>query len=110
MRSTRLPDPTDTWTSDDARVALEEGRRSGLSLAAFALDHGIGPARLYWWRKRLGNQRATLSLIRATVVEAEAEAAVPFVVRLPNGVAIEIASGTPSVVAAIVAALARAAP
>lgn len=41
------------WTQDQARVVLDAGKRSGLSLAAFARRHALDPRRLYWWRGQL---------------------------------------------------------
>jgi len=79
-----------------------------MSLAAFSRQRGIAPARLYWWKKRLASSALpSLSLIPATVVELDAETTAAMVVRLPNGISIEIATGSPSVVAALVAELTR---
>lgn len=108
----RLPDRADIWTPEDARRVLDEAEGSGEPLAAFARRHGVGPARLYWWRKRLANERPattppTLSLVPGVVTR---ESTVAIVVRLPGDVSIEIADGNPSVVVAIAAALARSLP
>ncbi len=103
MRS--LPDPSDSWTPDDARRIFDEWRQSGDSLAAFARRHGISSARLYWWRKRLGTESlelSTLSLVPATVMDAA-----PITIRLPNGIGIEAASATPAWIAAVVVELSR---
>lgn len=104
MRS--LPDPSDSWTPDDARRIFDEWRQSGDSLAAFARRHGISSARLYWWRKRLGTESLelrTLSLVPATVTDGAAA----ITIRLPNGIGIEAASATPAWIAAVVAELSR---
>ena len=103
-----IPDAAAIWTEDDARRALEAWRRSGDSLAAFARRHGLTPERLYWWRRRLATAvappPARLSLVPATVVVAD-EAGIA--IRLPSGVTIEVASASPTWVAAVVSELAR---
>lgn len=91
---------------------LDEAERSGESLAALARRLGVGPARLYWWKKRLGpgypaTAAPTLQLVPAMVTR---EATVAIVVRLPGDVTIEIADVTPSAVVAITTALARSLP
>jgi transposase-like protein len=107
----RLPDREDIWTPEGARSMLDEAERSGESLAAFARRHGVGPARLYWWKKRLASEgpaaTATLSLVPAVVTR---EATVALVIRLPGDVVLEIADATPSAIIAITSALARSLP
>ena len=44
------------WTEVEARAALRAQARSGLSMAAFAERRGIVAQRLYWWRKKLGDE------------------------------------------------------
>ena len=101
---TRFPDPADSWSDDDARVVLDEWRRSGDSIAAFARKHGVTAPRLYWWKKRLVTSAGpTLSLVPATIVTREATIAI----RLPGDVTIEVANASPSWVAAIVAELTK---
>jgi hypothetical protein len=113
MPTPRLPDPDDTWTPDTARQILDVCATSGEPLAVCARRLGVTPARLYWWKTRLakattGPTLASLSLVPATVVPAEATAAIT--IRLPNGIAVELAadSGSPTLVAAIVAELSKA--
>jgi transposase-like protein len=80
---------TCTWTPDDARRVLEEHRRVGGPLAEFARRHSISSARLYWWRKRLADERpnlTALSLVPATVVSPESAG---ITIRMPSGIAIE---------------------
>lgn len=110
----RLPDRDDIWTPEDARRVLDEAEQSGEPLAAFARRHGVAPARLYWWKKRLATDRPaatavtpTLSLVPAMVTR---EPTLALVVRLAGDVTVEIADATPSTIVAITAALARSLP
>lgn len=104
MRS--LPDLRETWKPEDARRVLEEWKQSGGPLSEFARRHGIDPARLYWWRKRLAKSPSVtaLALVPATITSA---ASLAITVRLPNEIAIELTSATPQEVAALVAELTR---
>lgn len=86
---------------------LEDWKRSGGSLAEFARRHGIDPARLYWWRKRLANEVPSvtaLSLVPATITSS----APAITIRLANEIAIEMTRATPHEVATLVAELTRA--
>ena len=109
----RFPDREDSWTPEEAGRVLDEAEQSGESLAAFARRHGLGPARLYWWRKRLAANRSTtmatptLSLVPAMIMPGPA---VAVVIRLRGDVTIEIADAAPSAVAALGAELARSLP
>lgn len=44
---------TERWTAEDARRALAEWDRSGLTIAEFARSQGYAPFRLYEWRRKL---------------------------------------------------------
>ena len=111
MRNPRVPDSNDYWTPEEAQLLLDEWQRCGGPLAAFARRCGVAPRRLYWWRRRLAGSAATsLSLIPAAVIGADAPTAAPITVRLPGGIAIEIANASPSLVAAIVTELTRSQP
>jgi transposase-like protein len=98
------------WTEADARRVLADWERSGDSLEAFARSRGLVPQRLAWWRKRLRAARpeasTTLTLVPATVTGA-ATATPSAVIRLPNGIAIEVDGVSPAWVAAIARELAR---
>lgn len=74
-------------------------------MAAFARRHGVGAARLYWWKRRLAASPAstTLSLVPATIITREAAIAI----RLPGEITIEVANASPSWVASIIAELTR---
>ena len=105
MRS--IPDPREIWTPDDARRLFDEWKRSGGPLAEFGRRHGIDPARLYWWRKRLANESPTvtaLSLVPATITSSRSSAVT---IRLPNEIAIELTSATPHEIVALVSELTR---
>lgn len=113
MPTSRLPDPDETWTPETARLILDVCAASGEPLAVCARRLGVTPARIYWWKTRLARTTTaptlgSLSLVPATVMSAEAAA--PITIRLPNGITIELAaeSGSPSLVAAIVAELSKA--
>jgi len=41
------------WSADEARAVLVAAKQSGLSMPAFAEQHGLDPQRVYWWRRRL---------------------------------------------------------
>lgn len=107
MRNTLLPDLSTEWTEDDARHVLDEWRQSGQTIAAFARARRVSAPRLYWWRRRLrkaGAVERAMSLVPAKVVVTRPEAAA-IVIRLPSGIAIEMANASPSLVAAIVSEL-----
>src|SRR5690349_12518351 len=42
-----------SWTEQEARGALEELSRSGVSVAKFAEARGVSVQRIFYWRKRL---------------------------------------------------------
>jgi len=88
---------------------LERWRQSGEPLAAFARQYGVTLSRLYYWKKRLGAAAPMLSppvaLAPATVLSVEPAPMVA--VRLPGGVALDVANATPRWVAGLVTELAR---
>jgi hypothetical protein len=108
MRNTLLPDLLGEWTEDDARRVLDEWRRSGQSIAAFA---------------RAPHERAAAVLVAEAAAGAELGGSADGVAgacedrravggngaRGPDasGVAIEITGASPSWVAAIVTELER---
>jgi hypothetical protein len=106
MRNTLLPELSTEWTEGDARQVLDEWRQNGQTIAAFARDRGMSAPRLYWWRRRLpkaGAVAPALSLVPAKIVMRTDAASI--VIRLPSGIAIEMANASPSMVAAIVSEL-----
>lgn len=109
MRNTLLPDLLAEWTEDDARRVLDEWRRSGQSIAGFARERHMSAPRLYWWRKRLPKNLVAapmMSLVPAKIVARSETTAI--VIRLPSGVAIEMANPSPNWIAALVIELERA--
>lgn len=88
---------------------LEEWRRSGDSIAAFARRRSVSAWRLYAWRKKLrttATSRAepTLSLVPASIV---AVSGATLTLRLPGEVSIDVANASPTWVATLVAELTR---
>lgn len=98
------------WTAADARRVLAELDESGQPLKTFARARGLVPQRLEWWRKRLrassSSHPSSLTFIPATVREAPPSVAVA-VVRLADGISIEVTGVSPAWIAAVARALAR---
>ena len=98
------------WTEADAQRVLDEWRRSGATLEAFARARGLVPQRIAWWRKRLADRHpptaTALTLIPAAVIGGEPAA----VLRLPHGVVLELSSVSPGWVAALAVELTRSQP
>ena len=92
------------WTEEQARAALEEMSRSGLSPLEFARSKGVSTQRLAYWRKRLAAPPAFVSLALTRDVSRPARwvdvLVGDLVVRLPEDVEAER-------VARIVGALSR---
>lgn len=61
------------WTEVEGRAALGAWKKSGLSLEKFALERGLVPQRLYWWKRKLLAKDAQLpkatALLPVRVVE-----------------------------------------
>ncbi len=55
-RVERKPKKEKRWTPAEGREALLAWRQSGLTLADFCRQRGIGEHRLTWWRRRLANE------------------------------------------------------
>ena len=83
--------PSGYWRETQARRVLRWWSDSGLSASGFARTHGLNPQRLLWWRKRLKSSEET-ALAPLTFIPAVVTAgAAATVVRLPGGVAVELA-------------------
>ena len=93
------------WTERQGRRVVNAWRESGLSATEFGRRQGIGPQRLYWWRKRLGDwsgaqviANESTSEPRVSFIAGEVRTSpAPFgvepcstVVRLPSGVSVEV--------------------
>ena len=105
------PTPRQQWTEADARRVLADWERSGTTLEAFARSRGLVPQRLAWWRKRLRPTRpeaiTSLTFVPAAVIGDGAITGPTAVIRLPDGIVIELADATPTWVAALTRALTR---
>lgn len=97
---------TTRWTEDDARVALDAWKRSGLGAHAFAREHGITGQRLYWWRDRLA-ARALVSLVPGEIVDASQDGERAHLVIRTGEATIEIVEASAAWVARLVRELAR---
>jgi hypothetical protein len=98
--------PTTTrWTADDARVALDAWKRSGLGAHTFAREHGITAQRLYWWRDRLA-ARSVVSLVPGEIVDTAPDGEHADVVIRAGEATLEIAGASASWVARLVRELA----
>ncbi len=77
------------WTERDAQQALRAWRASGLSLAAWCRQQGLGYERVRRWRSQLASGRRrpqTPALLPVDVIESERPAEVPgFELELPRG-------------------------
>ena len=99
--------PTTTrWSADDARVALDAWKRSGLGAQTFAREHGISAQRLYWWRDRLAARPPAMSLVPGEIVEAAVDGEQTSLVIRVGEATIEIADASASWVARLVRELA----
>lgn len=81
------------WGTEEAERVLAAWRRSGLSMNAFAQEHGFVAQRLGWWKQKLGDGGAELAhfvpvVVRSTTERAPAIATV--VLRSPRGTAVEV--------------------
>lgn len=81
------------WGADEARRVLAAWRRSGLSMNAFAREHGFVAQRIGWWRQRVAAGGAELPRFVPVVVRPTADMAstnVAVVLRSPRGTAVEV--------------------
>ena len=94
------------WNARIARKALAEWERSGLSGSAFARVNGLNAQRLFWWRKQLDAEAASVAPLTFIPAAATAVATTRVLVRLPGGVEVE-ATEAEALPATWVGALAR---
>jgi hypothetical protein len=93
------------WSEREARVVVRAWGRSGRALGSFAREHGISAQRLSWWARRLKGAedsrrakepkgrpraRAGLELVPAVVVGGDGVRDAMVVVRMPDGIEIEL--------------------
>lgn len=79
------------WTEVEARAALKEWRKSGLSVEKFAKQRGLVPQRLYFWRKKLEAPAEPITLVPVKV--AEPKRGEPVLVMLRSGHMVKVARG-----------------
>jgi len=87
------------WTEQEARAALEELSRSGVSLSEFARRKGVSVNRLVYWKKRLGPLRPP-AFVAVTLPRGASSKSPPLeilvggvIVRVPNDVDAERVAG-----------------
>ena len=109
-RMRNFPEPSSYWSEEDGSRVVEAWQRSGENATAFARRHGLQARRLVYWSKRLASTSArapAFTFVPAAVASLDEIAAI---IRGPGGIAIELASATPSQIAAVASALARSSP
>lgn len=70
------------WREEDGRAVVEALRKSGLPLAVFARQHGLGATRVRWWRNRLEEREEAgpmtpAALVPVTLIGTSAPTAKP---------------------------------
>lgn len=105
----KFPELSSYWSEDEGRRVVEAWRRSGENATTFARRHGLRANRLAYWSKRLATiaPAGAITFVPAAVVVSDEVAAV---IRAPGGIEIELASATPTQIAAVASALGRPAP
>lgn len=83
------------WNAVEARQVLEAWRASGLTMLAFARQHGFGEHRLSWWKRRLAciereTEREKPTFLPVVVRPDSDDAHATIVVRLGPRVVLEI--------------------
>jgi transposase-like protein len=118
---------TQQWSSDEGARVVATWRRSGLSMRAFAKQHGLVAQRLHWWRRRIETPAEPKSVKknRRPAPAVEEARLVPVVLRAPQvelGAAIVVRVGhvalevrepgmiSPDWIAALMLELSRSAP
>jgi transposase-like protein len=120
---------TQQWDSDEGARVVATWHRSGLSMRAFAKQHGLVAQRLHWWRRRIQGETLpepkSAKAKRRPAPAVEEARLVPVVLRAPQvelGAAIVVRVGhvvlevreagmiSPDWVAALMLGLSRTAP
>lgn len=81
------------WGAEEARRVLAAWQRSGISLNAFAREHGFTAQRLGWWKRRLdkGGGEELARFVPVVVHQGERErVSATVVLRSPRGTAVEV--------------------
>jgi hypothetical protein len=83
------------WTEIEARGVLEAWKRSGVGIEKFARSRGLVPQRLWWWKAKLGFNKAAnptpaLVPVRITEPRTEARRGEPVTVLLRSGHMIKV--------------------
>ena len=86
------------WSEVEARGFLEAFNRSGLSLQQFAVERGIVPQRLRWWKYRLSRtvapvEKEELSAVVPVRLKAAASRGEPVTVLLRTGHMLKVSHG-----------------
>jgi len=96
------------WTEREARTAIDAWRRSGQRLQTFARERGIGAWKLRWWSQKLDAAKesnakkprtrssASIRFVPALVTGAPIGGGAQVVVRLPDGIEVELRDGRAS--------------
>jgi transposase-like protein len=94
------------WTAEKAREVLAAQRNSGLSAFAFAQREGLGPQRLYSWRRRLSDGADSRAHEPVQFVEVRSSATPQVEVLLGSGRMLRVSETIdPEVLLRLVAAL-----
>jgi transposase-like protein len=102
------------WSEEDARVVLDAWRESGQSVAAFSRGIGVGPWKLWMWRKQLDVEEASpprfvpVRLVQGEAGVTSSERGFEVELELPRGLRVRAGAGfDPENVAELVFALER---
>lgn len=83
------------WSEVEARGVLSAWRKSGLSVEKFAVERGLHPQRLYWWKRKLEDERPepapTLAMLPVKI--AEPKRGEPVTVLLRSGHMLKVGRG-----------------
>jgi len=87
---------TSPWSPEQVRQVLEDLESSGLSVAEFARQQGVGAHRIYWARDRArasAKKRAASSggeFARLAVTDRAVQQEAPIELQLPTGICIRV--------------------
>jgi transposase-like protein len=87
----------DPWTEAEGHQALSAASRSGLSLAAFARQHGMSAPQLYWWHMRIRTHSSVdtgrLSLVQVALSPTDLAAEATGVEVVVGGAVVRVSRG-----------------